>query len=448
MIPTSVERDALLARLEKAAGGLPAGGPSWLRRLREEAADRFSDLGVPTSRSEEWKFTSLAPLAALEFGPRPEAADLPADALAAAIPAGLDEAHRIVFVDGRFSPRHSRLEGLPDGVRLESLAAALASDPELVEEEFGRLAPGRGDAMVSLATAFAEEGAFLRVARRVVVERPIHLLFVGRPSASRFAIFPRLLANLGDGAEATLVESWVGLGGGAAFTNAVFEIALGDGARLAHVRVQDEARDAVHLAATHVRQGRDATYESFSVSVGAALSRHALATMLAGEGASCRLLGLYLADGEQHADHATSIDHAVPHGRSEELYKGILDDRATAVFGGRVLVRKDAQKTSAAQSNRNLLLSDLATVDTRPQLEILADDVRCSHGATIGQLEEQSIFYLRSRGLAESDARDLLTWAFAGEIVHAVPVPAVRRALSTRLLARLPIDLRLAEEGA
>jgi Fe-S cluster assembly protein SufD len=438
-MPQVVERlQPWLAAVEQR----PQGGPRWLQDLRDRAASRFAALGFPTVRDEEWRFTNVAPIATAEFHP----AGAGASAATAAELAGYlysDAAHRIVVVNGRFSAELSRAHGLPSGVRAGSLAAAVTDQPEVVQRYLGQLADFGGKAFTALNTALASDGAYVYIPDGVILEQPLHLLFVTTTSPASEAIMTsaRALIVAGEGSQVRIVETYVGAQGSAYFTNAVTEIVAGERAVVDHYKVQQESLDAFHVASMHVHAARSATFSSHSFSLGGRLVRNDASALLDGEGAECTLNGLYLADGERLVDNHTTIDHAKAHCPSHEIYKGILGGKARAVFNGKIIVRQDAQKTDAKQTNRALLLSDNASINTKPQLEIFADDVKCTHGAAIGQLDEDAIFYLRARGLTYFEARDMLIHAFAGDILDRVKIEPLRVALERELYAQLAKDL-------
>lgn len=416
------------------AAALPAGAPAFLRALRARGRERFAALGFPTTRDEDWKYTNLAPLARETFAAAPAGPPDGAAALAAA--ARLDGAVELVFVNGRFAPSLSTRPALPAGMVVESLAAACASHAARVEPHLGSLVAIDADGMAALNTACVQDGAFVHLPDGCDLAAPIHCLFVSLANGTATVSHPRVLIVAGAGSRAAVIEQHVGRG--RYWTNAVTELVVGAGAALTHHKVQREDTAAFHLAAIAAAQAGDSHFGSHAVAVGAALSRAAIATRLDAPGAACAFDGLYIADGAQHVDHHTTIDHARPRGTSRELYKGILAGRATGVFNGKVFVRPDAQQSDAQQMNQNLLLSDDAQVDTKPQLEIFADDVKCSHGATIGQLDDDAIFYLRARGIDQDEARRLLIYGFANELVDRVTVAPLRHQLEALLAARLP----------
>ena len=422
---------------EQRAGTLPGADLDWLKRLRRDAIDRFATTGFPTTRNEDWKYTRVAAIEKRAFRPlyKP-CVGLDEDDLAPLLPADLD-CHRLVFVNGRYTRQLSRPGSLPEGASVTSMATALADNPAALEACLGRHADTGAHAFTALNTAFLFDGAVLQLGRGCRLDKPLHLLFVSTPQDDMVS-HPRVLIVADEGAEATVIESYASLGDAAYFNNALTEVTLAAGARLHHYRLQQESTKAFHVATIQVSQQRDSLYDSLAVSTGAALSRTDINVDLAAEGAECVLEGLYVGGARQHVDFHTRVDHRVPHGTSRERYKGVLGGRSRGVFNGRVYVHPGAQKTDATQSNANLLLSRDAEIDTKPQLEIYADDVKCAHGATVGQLDEGMVFYLRSRGLDESLARSLLTWGFAREMLDNLPQAEVREWLSSVVLAALP----------
>jgi Fe-S cluster assembly protein SufD len=417
----------------------PTGGPRWWQELRERAAARFAALGFPTVRDEEWRFTNVAPIATRDFEMAPAVALSPADV--ERMPAQVTP-FRITVLNGRFSAELSRLHGLPPGVRAGSLAAAADEHGEVVARHLGRFADFQSRAFVALNTALAADGAYLFVPEGTVLESPIEILFLAAGDDSSAAMIQgRSLILAGAHSQVRIVERYTSLRSGLYFTNAVTEVVAAQGAVVDHYKVQQEGLDAFHVATFQVCAHGSATVSSHSFSLGGRLVRNDANAVLDGEGAEVTLNGLYLADGERLVDNHTSIDHARAHCPSHEIYKGILGGRARAVFNGKIIVRQDAQKTDAKQTNRALLLSDDASINTKPQLEIFADDVKCTHGAAIGQLDEDAIFYLRARGLSYFEARDLLIHAFAGEILDRVRVEPLKAALEAELFAQLAKDL-------
>ncbi len=412
-------------------------GPAWLRERRGEAIARFAERGFPTPRDEDWKYTSLAPITATAFDLNPDD-DGPEPSEEAIAPFCVDAPTwtRLVFVNGRFSAKLSMLRPLPGSVRIGSLGEALITDADAVRARLQ--APGEPlDAFAALNAAFWQDGAFLEVPDGVTVDEPIQLLFVATTPGRARVHHPRNLIVLGRESHATVVESYVALGADTYLTNAVTEVVMGPSGRLDHLEILLESGRAFHVGATRVHQARDSRYASCAVTLGGRLVRNEVHALLAAEGADCRLNGLYVVGGRQHADTHTVIDHASPRATSRQLYKGILDGRARGVFNGRIIVRPGADGTDAHQANKNLMLSDEAEVDSKPQLEIFADDVKCGHGAADGQLPAETIFYVKSRGLDEAAARALLTYGFAHEVLERIHVAPVRTWLEGLLTARL-----------
>jgi Fe-S cluster assembly protein SufD len=410
----------------------PDAGPDWLREVRNAAFARFLERGVPTTRDEEWRFTNVAPIADIAFG-QPGAATLPAETLPDAS-FGRGAAAEIVVVNGRMSAAHSSLSSLPAGVSIRNLRDDW--------DAFNGHGAGPGATVFAdLNLAFVEDGIVIAVEPKTVVQAPIHVLFVSVGGASPVMISPRLSVVAGEQSEVSIIESYAGAGDGVTLANAVTDLRLGPGAVVNHVKIQRELPTAFHLAHTAAYLNRSATLVSHAISLGGRIARNDIVAVLDGEGAECTLNGLYVADGDTLIDTHTTIDHAKPHCPSHELYKGILDGRSRAVFNGKIIVRPDAQKTDAKQTNKALLLTDGAQINTKPQLEIFADDVKCTHGAAIGQLDEDAMFYLRARGIAEVDARNLLIHAFANDVLTGVRIEGVRE----RTMHWLEEKLRLPE---
>ncbi len=431
MSVVSAEKDAYRAGFERfALSAQAASEPAWLRERRTAAFARYVEAGLPSPRDEAWRHTPVAPLTRGRFEPA-DAAARPDPELLASLPDAAGP--RLVLVNGRLSPELSRLEAVPAGVSATSLKQALAARPASLEPWLGRLA---GGAFAELNSALAGDTAVVLIAPGAVVDAPIRVEHVAAgPSGS--AAYSRTLVVAGRGSESRIVEVFVSGAGSASLTNAVTEVVLEDGARVDRCKLQQEGKDALHVATLAVRIGRDARFYDHSLVLGAALSRDDIDVRFEGEGGECVLDGLFVVDGRRVADTHSRIDHARPHCSSRELYKGILDEQGRGVFSGLVIVRPGAQKTDAWQMNRNLLLSKEALVHSTPQLEILADDVKCKHGSTTGQLDPAALFYLRSRGIGEAEARGLLTWAFASEVLQKVQDRAVRAAVEARLQARL-----------
>ena len=397
---------------------LPGGGLPWLGDRREAGIERFAALGLPTPRLEDWKYTNLRPLEKLSFGlPNGETAKV--EALPSLLPAGAAE-HRLVFVNGAFRADLSRLDDLPAGVTLSALSDQLLADPGIVEAALGRIGEDPDQALVALNDAMMSDGLVLRVGRGTEVVAPIEVVFVGAAQDRPLTYHPRTLVVMEAQSSAVLIEHHVSLGGGATLANGVTEIDLAEGARLHHYKMQDEGPEAFHLATVQARVGRNALYDAFGMSLGARIARNQATVLLEGEGAVCHLNGAYMARGKQHCDNTTVIEHKVPHTSCREVFKGVLDDEARAVFQGRIVVHPDAQQSDGHQLSKTMLLSERAEIDAKPELEIYADDVKCSHGATSGDLDHDALFYLRSRGVPEARARSILVEAFLSETVEAI----------------------------
>jgi Fe-S cluster assembly protein SufD len=420
----------------------PQGGPRWLDDLRARGAARFTALGIPTVRDEEWRFTNVSPIGAIDFQLAGQISGT-ADRLTGF--AYTDAPVRLVIVNGRFDTTLSRTKGLPAGVHVTSLATALKDHADVVQRYFGQLADLNTRSFTALNTAFVQDGAFVHIPEGVVVESPIHVVFVTGADSGHVMAHPRTLIVAGAGAQATVIESYVGAAGETYFSNAVSEAFVGENASVIHYKVQQESIEAFHVGTLHAHTSRNARFSSHSFSLGGRIVRNDASAIFDGEGGECTLNGLYLADRERLVDNHTTIDHAKAHCASHEIYKGILGGSARAVFNGKIIVRQDAQKTDAKQTNRALLLTDGATINTKPQLEIFADDVKCTHGAAIGQLDEESIFYLRARGMTYAEARDMLIHAFAGQVLEGVTVEPLREALERELYDQLAKDLAEAD---
>lgn len=411
----------------------PAGNPSWLAPIRQAAISRFSEIGFPTTKDEEWKYTSVAPIVKVPFRPAVPDSNGPTSDRVAQATIGEPACTRLVFVNGRYSEELSSIRSLPQGVKAGSLSAHLASEPAALEPYLARYARYQEQAFVALNTAFMEDGAYVHVPRGVVIPEPICLLFVSTAQKEPAVSYPRNLILVDEGSQATILEGYFGLDNGIYFTNVVTEIVAGPSAMIDHYKLTAESDGAFHVATQQAHLDRASNLSSHSISVGGALVRNDVNASLEGEGVECILNGLYVVSGQQHVDNHTRIDHVRPHCSSRELYKGVLDGKAKGVFNGKIYVHKNAQKTDARQANKNLLLSKDAWINTKPQLEIYADDVKCTHGSTIGQLDQDAIFYMRSRGLGLEAARRLLTQAFASDMVQRIKIEAMQARLDQLL---------------
>jgi Fe-S cluster assembly protein SufD len=417
--------DAFTKALD-AASAAPA--PALLQRLRGEGRARFETLGLPNRRQEAWRQTRLKGITDTIF-------EAPLASGAARIDTGgwrRPGAHLLVFVDGIHSPDLSVVGKLPDGVVVSSLLTAAATGSDLVERHLGSLAPLNGHPFAALNTALLADGAVLWVPAGVTVEEPIQLVFVTAGTDRPTVVAPRILIIAGENSRLTVEEHHAG-GRALSLSCPVTEIVIGDNASVEHVVVQDESRRTSHLAVRHARLCRDARYTAQALSIGADLARSDIQVVLDGEGAEATLDGLYLTNGTQQADSHLTVRHARPHCVSHQLYKGVLGGRSRSVFTGRIVVDQDAQKTDARQSNRNLILSDAAVANSNPQLEIFADDVRCTHGSTIGRLDKDALFYMQARGIGRAEARQLLIRAFTGEILDRITIAPLREQLEGRV---------------
>jgi Fe-S cluster assembly protein SufD len=407
----------------------------WMQPLRMDAMKSFKSLGFPTTKNEDWHFTSVAEIAEAEWRPlRSEADDVSEDKLE---PFLFGQSWpRIVFVNGRFSRALSTIESLPEGVVVCDLDTGWREHPGVLEPRVGAIASHVERPITALNTALAADGVVVLVPRSVECRDPIHVVYVNDANAAKGVAHMRNLIVLGANSAATVIESYVSLGDATYFTNAVTEVDVADGATLRHYKIQRESRRAYHIGTIEARQARDSHYVSFSFATGATLSRTNIYALLDGAGCGATLNGLYLADGDQHVDHQTRIEHAKPDCYSREVYKGILDGSAHGVFNGKVYVRPAAQKTDGKQTNNTLLLSDRAQIDAKPQLEIFADDVKCTHGATVGRLDEVALFYLKSRGVGAEQARRLMTYAFAADVLEMIELAEIRDGLESMVLER------------
>ena len=432
------QADPYLKAFERFEQAAATTQPSWLFPLRKAGIARFAELGFPTLKNEDWRFTNVAPIAKLPFKPALDAArdGLTKDSLDQFSFAKLPGT-RLVFVNGHFAAELSTAPTQPNGIKVSSLATALANDSALVEKHLGRYVRTEDNAFAALNNAFFQDGGFVYVPAGESVDDPVQFLFINTSKDAGATTHPRNLIIAERGAKLTVIESYVSLASAPTFTNAVSEFALGDNAVVEHCKFQDESPEAYHIAALHSHLGRAVSFSSHSIATGAKLARNNLRTTLDGEGIECVLNGVYITNNDQISDHYMVVDHAKPHCASHEYFNGILAGKSKGVFHGRILVRPDAQKTDAKQTNKNLLLSDDATADTKPQLEIYADDVKCTHGATIGQLNDESIYYLRSRGIGLENARRMLIHAFAGEIIDRVKHDALREELDVLVWDRL-----------
>jgi Fe-S cluster assembly protein SufD len=426
--------------------GEQAHRPAWVFPLRKAGLARFAELGFPSLHHEDWRFTNVAPIAKLPFRPVFQLAGAkPSREALERLPLCRLPACRLVFLNGHYSAELSAI-GNTGGITVQSLAAALADGSTLAQKYLARLTSGDNNPFTALNTAFFQDGALVHVPPGKIVETPLHLLFLSTAEETGATAHPRNLIIADKNSQATVIESYAGTTNTACFTNTVTELVLEEGAVVEHCKFQDESPSAFHMAAIHSRLERGSNLLAHSIALGAKLARNTIRTTLAGEGVDCILNGLYLTRGEQLADHHMIVEHAQPHCNSHEYYNGILEGRSKGVFHGRILVRQPAQKTDAKQTNKNLLLSETATIDTKPQLEIYADDVKCTHGATVGQLNDESVFYLRTRGIGAETARRMLIHAFAAEIIERIRCAPVREEIDRLVWDRLEANPRIADK--
>ena len=417
---------------------------SWLTRLRESAMESFQELGFPSVKDEEWKYTNVAPIARIDFTPAKSAttANIGSDGHELAAFEFVEAKHsQLVFINGQLRSDLSSLTDLPPQVVTMDLSQAISDERygEIAWRHLAQQADYVANGFTALNTAFISHGVFVYIPKGITVESPIHLLFISE--GAQTANFPRVLVVAEENSSATVIESYAGRQDAQYFTNSVVELVLKDGARLEHYKVQREGTRAFHIATTAADLGPNSRYDATTITFGAELSRHDINVILDNEGAECWVDGLYLVTAGQHSDTHSLIDHRKPHCTSHQLYKGILDGKSRAVFNGKVFVRHDAQKTDAMQTNKNLLLSNEARVDTKPQLEILADDVKCAHGAAVGQIDEDELFYLETRGIHHDLARNLLTYGFAEEVIGKIKIESIRAQLDKAVLNRLNTSL-------
>jgi Fe-S cluster assembly protein SufD len=408
-------------RKEAAGKGIP-----WIESLREEGIKRFLELGFPTPENEDWRFTNVTPIARTAFS-------IEKNGHKQVPPAALDrftfpklKTIRLVFVDGTYTQELSDVSLLPQGVEVTSLASALKIKDELVKKYLSKYADFQDEAFTALNTAFMQDGGFIYIPRGIRLKEPVHLLYITAKSDNATITNPRNLIIIEDNCEANIIEHYVSLDESVYFSNVVTELVVGENSSVGHYMIECESRKAFNVSTLRVEQGRSSNIRSHSVLLGGALVRNNVHPVLAGEGCDSLINGLYMSTGRQHMDNYMKVEHASPHCDSRQFYNGVLDGRSRGVFHGRIIVHKDAQKTDAKQTNRNLLLSDSAQIDTKPQLEIYADDVKCTHGATIGQMDENAVFYLRSRGIDETSARDLLLSAFTSGTLESMQLTEIR----------------------
>jgi Fe-S cluster assembly protein SufD len=424
-----------LSSFSQQEAALNEGAPDWLRQLRRDAIESFAELGFPTTHDEEWIYTNVAPLAAKAFVHSGATLTKELRGKIQALPLADLGCNRLTFLNGRYVPELSALPETESGVTAGNLAEQ--NNWDVLERHLARYADPKTHAFVALNTAFFEGGAFVEIRKGVTLQNPLHILQVSYGGGVNTVSHPRNLILVGDNSQATLVETFVSLEEDTTFTNTVTELVAGQGALVDYYKVQQESDAAFHYARVQTQQDRSSSVTTHSIQLGGLLTREEVQAVLAGEGAESLLHGLYVINGKQHVDNHTTIDHAKPHCSSREVYKGVLEGKSQGVFNGKIIVRPDAQKTDSKQSNKNLLLSEDAIINTKPQLEIYADDVKCTHGATVGQIDPEAVFYLRSRGIAVQEAKRLLTYAFANDLMERIKFQPLREKLAKRLFEQL-----------
>ncbi len=438
MVELIEAKDQYLSAFEPYIEHTAGNEPTWMTELRKQAASYFRDIGFPHRKVEEWRFTNIRPILEQSFETAKEA------------PTGVTSdqieeysfsrhCHVLVFVNGHYSPQLSSVDSSLKEIKIDSLANALKNDPDALEPYYSRMGSYETNAFSALNTAFAQDGTFIYIPRDIEIEKPIHILFVTTSPNGRALSYPRNLIVTGSGSKASVVESYIGLGDDTYLTNALTEVVVGENADLEHCRIQRESLNSYHISSMQIYMEHASRFQTQSVMLGSAITRNEVISKLDAEDIMCTMNGLYMPKDNQHVENHTLIEHAKPNCNSWELYKGILDDQASGVFRGKIYVAQDAQKTDSKQSNNAMLLSDDAHINTMPQLEIYADDVKCTHGATTGRLDEDKLFYLRSRGIPLEEAKGLLIHAFASEIIQCVPLEAIQNELQKILFSQLPL---------
>ena len=433
MSDTTAAQDIYHTHFIRLAQQLASNGSSWPQGVRQAAFSRFAAIGFPSPRQEAWKHTNVAALAKIPFTPAGHARAALPDEILTRTSCGQMTGPRLVFVNGHYAPELSSLQPLPEGVIVGSLAQAISANRRSVEPHLAGYASFQNHAFVALNTAFMQDGAFIHIPPGIIVAAPIHLLFVSTAPVPVTVSYPRNLLLVERGGQATVVESYIGVAHDVYLTNAVTEIVAGEYAVINHYRLQQESKAAFHMATLQVHQDRSSQVTSHVIALGGALARNEVTVVLDGEGSECTLNGLFMVAGQQHVDNQTRIEHVQPYCTSRELYKGVLDGKGRGVFNGTIYVHKAAQKSNAKQTNKNLLLSPDAWINTKPQLEIYNNDVKCGHGSTIGRLDEEALFYLRCRGIGLPEARSLLTYAFASEMLSQINIEPMQAALHKTL---------------
>jgi Fe-S cluster assembly protein SufD len=421
-------KDWYLSRFKAFENSLNGESVKPIHKLRKEAIENFSQLNFPTIHDEDWKYTNITPLLKYNFKPFDGEITLNEDQIKKFLFKNISK-NRLVFVNGHFVKRLSKTINLPNGVIVGNIASEIKNDSNVIDKHFSKYANYKDHIFTALSTAFTRDGAFIFIPDGKIVEEPIHILFITDSKGEKILTQPRNLFVAGKNSQVSIIEHYTSINDDIYFTNVVSEIVAGQDSIIDHVKLQEESINSFHISREEIDQERGSNFTSHSISFGGAIARNDIQSHFNDQGSECTLNGLYLLKGKQLYDSHTMIDHAKPHCNSHEHYKGILDDQSRGVFNGKVLVRPDAQKTNAFQENNNIILSDDALVNTKPQLEIFADDVKCSHGATVGQLDMDSLFYLKSRGIGEEKARTILIHAFASDIVKTIKIESVKNYL-------------------
>ena len=423
-----------ISNFELFENSLNGGSLKPFHQVRKEAIANFSNLNFPTTHDEDWRFTNISPLLKHDFVPG-EKSKLKQKQIKNFLFKKVSD-NLLVFINGHYAPELSKFKNLPEGIKVGSLAEEIENGSEIIDKHLGKYTNYKTQIFTALSTAFTQDGAFIYVPDNLVVDSPINILFITNAEGNKVLSQPRNLFVAGKNSQVTIVERYVSPDEGIYFTNVVSEIVTGENSLINHIKIQEESLNAFHVSRTEIDQEKNSNFISYSISIGGNISRNDVNSKFNDEGGECTLNGLYLLTGSQLYDTHSLMDHAKPHCTSHEHYKGILDDNSRGVFNGKVIVRKDAQKTNAFQENKNIILSESALVNTKPQLEIFADDVKCSHGATVGQLDQDSLFYLKSRGIGEDKARSILIHAFASDVIKSIKIEPVKNYLEEILEKR------------
>ena len=410
----------------------------WFSKQRQSAFNIFQESGFPSTRKENWKYTDVKPIAKNLFSNIANGNVVINDDEIDAILFKELECIELVFVNGTYSEKYSNIKNLPNELTIKNMANALVDDEDFLKKHLSQYVNGDSSSFTALNTAFIQDGAYINVPSDLILERPISITYISKNNSNVFATHPRNLIFMGENSKATIIENYIGIDDTNYFTNAVTETSLSQGSSLEHYKIQQESSNAFHIGNLNTSQDKDSRFESHSISIGGALVRNDINAQLNEEGAEITMNGLYMTDKAQHIDNHTRVDHFKPYTQSNQNYRGVLNGKSRGVFNGKVVVHPQAQKIEAYQNNANLLLSDDAEIDTKPELEIYADDVKCNHGATIGQLDNDMLFYLRSRAVDEQTARSLLTYAFADEIINNISFQSIKNKLEHLIIGRLP----------